>query len=157
MGYEEDREWSDSYIDQVCKICKKALKSKGIKVSNPSDDSFRATDLFTAEGVTIAVRIRKDEYIDKFKDEFTVRVGRPRTGEDQGELKKIKRGFGDYMLYGFIEQKKIVHWTLIDLSKFREYLDSDDYEMPTKISNKDGSSWFSPFKIKEEWVVDRSW
>lgn len=157
MGYTEDRLWADSFNRQVMKICKKSLKSKGIKASNPSDDSFRATDLYTTEGITIAVRIRKDGFIDKYADEFTVRVGRPKTGEDQGELRKIKRGFGDYMLYGFTKDKKVVHWTLIDLQKFREYLDSDEYEVPVKIPNKDDSSWFSPFKIQEEWIVDKSW
>ena len=156
MGYSEDREWADSFNKQVMKICKKSLRSKGIKVSSLSDDTYRAQDLYTVEGVTIAVRVRDSSYM-KYKDEFTVRVGRPKSGEDQGELKKIKRGFGNYYLYGFTENKKVVHWTLINLEKFREYLDSDEYEVPVKITNKDDSSWFSPFKIQEEWIVDKSW
>jgi len=107
------------------------------------------------EAVRIGVRIRQQEYLDKYGDEFTIRSGRP-SGR-KTELTKIVEGWGDYFFYGFgnYETRELVRWTIGNLNVFRLYFNRylashNKGEYPGKAKNNtDGSSSFMAFNIND--------
>ena len=121
MGlYAEDRAWSDRLIDEVRTIVGPHL----LKPTPFEMDCKQAADLyvFTAKNMTIAARVRRHGYADRYPYEFTVRSER-----DSGavtELSKILDGWGDWFFYGHADAAatRIPRWWLIDLDVFRTAL-----------------------------------
>jgi hypothetical protein len=115
--YRQDRQWGDSYTDQVVGILRLLLRHLVVLSVAPSEeDNKRATD-FTVKlvGGSIAVRLRRAEC--RFRD-LTIRARR-----DNGvktELAKIKEGYASRYFYGWVDDKhNISEWMLVDLDKVR--------------------------------------
>jgi hypothetical protein len=118
MNYDEDREWSDRYITAVGEIVGPYLL-----VPAPVErDRKEATDLIVikARDMTIAARVRRSGYAEKYPRQFTLRCGRP--SGTKTELSKIVDGWADWMFYGHASSRNdgsISDWMLIDLTALR--------------------------------------
>lgn len=118
--YTKDREWSDQFIPHIKQIVGPFL----LEVSSFEVDTKQAADLIVlqAASVTIACRVRRRGYADKYPNQFTLRYRR-----DNGaatEYQKICNGFGTWMFYGHAGEKHGVvdSWMLINLNHFRAQL-----------------------------------
>lgn len=151
MSYERDRKWSDAFMPEI-----KAILGMHIIGEAPyEEDAHRNTDLIVLkmEAIRIAVRMRTYKNFVKYPNDFTIRVSRGSGNET--ELKKIIRGFGNLMFYGFEhrDRLRVGRWTLIDLEVFRVTL----FETLTRTkewpgfprTNPDGSSDFRVFRFAE--------
>lgn len=123
MSYQEDRVWSDRFIPCIKRLVGPHL----LEPSSFEVDTKQAADLvvLTAKNMTIACRVRRHGYADKYRYEFTVRSAR-----DSGartELEKLTDGWGDWMFYGHAAQSSpiVERWWLIDLSAWRAALIRD--------------------------------
>lgn len=151
MSYERDRKWADSFMSEI-----KAILGMHIIGEAPfEEDAHRNTDLIVLkmEAIRVAVRMRTYQNYEKYPDDFTVRVSRGSGNET--ELRKIMKGFGNLMFYGFedSDQRHVGRWTLIDLDVFRGSV-WDSYLRTKKIpgfekKNTDGSSDFRVFRLAE--------
>lgn len=138
MSYARDRIWSDQFIPHMRQIIGPHL----LTPSSMEVDTQQAADLvvFKARDVTIACRVRRHGYADKYPNEFTIRSAR-----DSGartELEKLTDGWGDWMFYGHAAQSgpTVERWMLIDLSAWRAALIRHrDQIVFHKRSNGDGT------------------
>jgi hypothetical protein len=135
----------------------------------PEEEDMRHnTDLIVLklEAVRVACRVRRNQYLNAYGDEFTVRARRP---SGDSEMAKVLAGWGDYMIYGFAPPDdcgpRMAQWFLGDLSVFRlwfhrETVTSDANQLPGfGKDNTDGSSSFRAFRLDElpaEFVIARS-
>ena len=96
MSYSADRRWSDAFIPAIKQIVGPLL----LEESSFEVDTQQAADLvvMNARDTTIACRVRRGGYADRYGYEFTIRAKRD-TGA-KTELEKIIDGFGDWMFYG---------------------------------------------------------
>ena len=161
IGWLRDKEETDPYMPAVKRICGQYL----LQDSDAENDQKRATDIMTP-AMRIAVRIRGQDYIAGFGDQFTVRASRP--SGNMSEMSKIMSGWGDAMLYGFKGQNlELSQWTLIDLYAFRLevalHMRWHNGEIPSvedRIPNADKSSEFLAFKFSsftDSLVIASSW
>ena len=119
-GYAKDRAWSDRFIPEI-----KGIVGPRLLCETPDEiDKTQAADLmvFTARNVTIAARVRRPGFLERYRYEFTIRARR-----DSGattELAKIVDGWGDWMLYAHAApcETRLAWWWLIDLNAFRAAL-----------------------------------
>jgi hypothetical protein len=148
----QDKRWADQFLPQMKRICGEHL----IGEAPAMEDAQHNTDLIvlTLAPVRIACRVRKASYVARYRNEFTIRAGRP--SGTKTELTKIVEGWGDYLLYGFGDDAThlMSHWTLISLVAFRRYLmlhlAQHAGEMPgVKYGNHDGSSHFRVFNLMD--------
>jgi len=151
-NYIENRAWSDLFITQI----KRELGEIFINVSSEYKDTQEATDLIImgVGDLCFACRVRRFDYFEKYKDQFTIRLKLPKY--NKSEMDKIKEGFGDYYFYGFSNEKNngsgFIQYIIFDLKIFRQYLGylkrSSRKECWGKKSNKDNSPDFIWFKIE---------
>lgn len=151
MSYERDRKWSDGFMPEI-----KAILGMHIIGEAPyEEDAHRNTDLIVLkmEAIRIAVRMRTYKNFEKYPNDFTIRVGRDSGNET--EMRKIMKGFGNLMFYGFEDQDglRVGHWTIIDLDVFRgtvwdRYLRTKELPGFEK-RNTDRSSDFRVFRFAE--------
>ena len=124
-SYASDRAWSDIMLNEIRQIVGPHL----LRPTSFEMDCEQAADLFvfTARDMTIAARVRRPGYADRYPYEFTVRSGR-----DSGattELAKIVDGWGDWFFYGHAnDNDAIVRWWLVDLKAFRSRNNSSQNE-----------------------------
>lgn len=151
MTWQRDKAWADRFMPEI-----KAILGMHIIGEAPyEEDAHRNTDLIVLkmEAVRIAVRMRTYKYFVQYPDDFTIRVNRGSGMET--ELKKIMKGFGNLMFYGFEHEDRqhVGRWTLIDLDVFRgEVWDKQlrTKEFPgTEQRNFDRSSAFRAFNLNE--------
>jgi len=148
MGYETDRSWSDQYIP----VLKRLIGPYLLETSSLEVDRKQAADLvvFKAKDVTVACRVRRHGYADRYPFEFTVRSHR-----DSGastELEKLIAGWGDWMFYGHATQAgiDISRWWLLDLAAWRAGLIRKEDRAKircTEQSNGDGTH-FVAFDVR---------
>lgn len=121
VSYLHDREWSDRYIPAI-----KAIVGQYLLVESPLEvDRKQAADLMVlnARNLTIACRVRREGYADRYPYEFTIR-SRTVSGVTT-ELQKITNGWGDWMFYGHAAPEpgiKINRWFLINLNSWRAHM-----------------------------------
>jgi hypothetical protein len=119
-GYQHDRIYADQYIPEIQRLVRLALiKRASIEPAPFHLDVKEATDLIvmrTGE-LRIAARIRRPEYLARYRLQFTIRSARLLGNET--ELSKIEKGFADWMFYGFGGEGKLVQWVILDLDVFR--------------------------------------
>lgn len=143
MGYREDREWADNYLDQVANILRRnAAHLMDVQIAPDDVDRETATDMvLRLSGGDVAVRLRRADC--RYRD-LTIRSHRE-TGY-RTELSKIEEGFGDWYLYGWLnKQDKVAEWILVDLDRLRKrklWLGRHD------IPNGDGT-WFIAISSQE--------
>lgn len=97
-----------------------------IEKASDTEDSEHATDIMIDGSIRIAVRTRKEigtnghNYLKDYGYQFTIRCKTEHN--HMTELDKIMNGYGDYILYCFVDTKgKILKWTLGNLAAFRIY------------------------------------
>lgn len=150
--YKQDREWADTYEDQVLRILTQLMPHLVmLYVASDEKDKKEATDFeVKMKGGSIAVRLR-DMKECRWRD-LTIRsrrIGKVQTGKDvKTELAKIKEGYGFRYFYGWVDENGIIaEWILVDLDKVRSsgLLDKQRQEIP----NTDRTTWFIAIKIWE--------
>lgn len=161
MGWQDDKRWADRFLPEIKRILGEYL----ICEAPLEEDAEHNTDLIVLklDAVRIACRIRRNEYLEKYGNEFTIRSDRPNGNET--EMAKIIRGWGDYFFYGMSNdaQEGLAVWLLGDLNVFRlwlmRYLVKNKGVLPGhEQPNWDGSSKFRAFLIDSlphEFVVAR--
>lgn len=152
-GWQADKRWSDRFIPEI----KSILGVHLIGEPPVEEDAERNTDLMVMkmDAVRIGCRVRKYQYLARYADEFTIRVGRPSGAKT--ELRKIIEGWGDYFFYGFSDEDefRLSAWLLADLKVFRSWFATELAKMPPgqmpgiSKNNFDGSSNFASFQISE--------
>ena len=107
-----------------------------------------------ASAKTVACRVRRYEYLERYGEEFTVRSRRDSGA--QTELSKIIAGWGDYLVYAFADadERALVCWHVVNLNGFRLWFNrymAHNYGVPpgTEQPNRDGSSRFRAFRLAE--------
>lgn len=146
--WQEDKRWSDRYLTEI----KSILGCHLIGEPPIEEDQEHNTDLIVLkmDPVRIGVRIRREEYYNKYPCEFTIRAGRP--NGHKTELTKIVEGWGDYFFYGFGGEVSLLKWTLCDLKVFRLWFNRQLYtgiKPGIAKDNHDNSSNFLAFKFTE--------
>lgn len=149
MGYREDRKWSDVYIPEIKRIVGPYL----LQPSSFEIDTREAADLILMKvrGLTIACRVRRPGYSDRYIDEFTIRSSRD--NGTQTELDKILEGFGDWLFYGHARDglpPSFARWMIIDLAHWRYHMVKNQVVIKERggmgeKSNGDGTnfSWYN--------------
>ena len=146
-GYQSDRAWSEPFIPEMRRLIGPHL----LVPSSLEEDRLQATDLVILRGrdMTIACRIRRPGYAERFPDQFTIRSRR-----DNGtvtELDKIIDGWGDWLFYGHATGQgvQIAPWWVLNLDAFRSQLIRSKSRTAIRwddIPNGDGT-WLRWFQI----------
>jgi len=136
MSYESDRRWSDAFIPAIKRIVGPML----LEESSFEVDTKQAADLvvLNARDKTIAARIRRPGYADRYGYEFTIRSMRDSGAKT--ELEKLVDGFGDWMFYGHAHEngRDLTRWMVINLPAWRAALIRKQV-IAKKKSNVDGT------------------
>jgi len=152
QGWKNDKRWSDRFLPEIKQILGLHL------IGEPpiEEDQERNTDLIVLkmDAVRIGCRMRRNEYLKKYPNDFTMRAGRPSGAKT--ELTKIIEGWGDYFFYGFANEDDslIAHWILGDLKVFRRWFVFEICKRKGSIpgvkkENGDNSSVFMVFSIND--------
>lgn len=147
LGYEEDRNFTDRFEPLIRRICGEHL----IVPATEAQDAKEATDLLCLDlsSVRIGCRVRTNQYWPTYKNEFTIRSGRP-SGTDT-EMDKVLAGWGDYIFYGFSNQENdgsgFVQWFIGDFHVLRRELARKGLDGNSRIRffqkhNSDGTSFY---------------
>ena len=139
--WQKDKRWSDHFLPEIKSILGLHL------IGEPpiEEDQERNT----------ACRVRRNHYLLRYGDEFTIRSNRP--SGTKTELTKIIEGWGNYFFYAFADENesRLQKWLLGDLSAFRlwymrQLINSHLGNYPgTKRNNQDNSSDFCAFKYTD--------
>lgn len=154
MGtYEEDRGWADKFIPHQMEIAAKAIR---VEVAPIEEDRRRNTDLVLrtvvplntpAEG-RISARVRRHNYLSRYRDEFTIRLDRPSGIET--EMPKMLNGWGDFFIYGFEESQgsdRMYPWLIGNMEMLRDYVKRGGYSVIK--DNRDRSSRLRSFHLAD--------
>jgi len=150
--WKNDKKWSDKFLPEIKQILGLYL------IGEPpfEEDQERNTDLIVLkmEAVRIGCRIRRNDYLERYGNEFTIRAGRP--SGIKTEITKIIEGWGDYFFYGFSDkaENSLERWLLGDLNVFRLWFNRQLFKkkgiMPgVSKDNTDNSSNFLSFEVDE--------
>lgn len=142
MGYQTDKDWSDSKIEAVKTIVGPHL----LRTSTFFEDTKQAADLLVlrAGGITVACRSRRSRYAGQFPDQFTIRTFRPSGAKT--EYQKILEGWGDWFFYGHDGDSNAGFdpWWLIDLNCFRCQVKTGKVTpREEKLNPRDGTKFFA--------------
>jgi hypothetical protein len=114
-------------------------------------DTKFATDflVFNVNPFKVACRLRTYNYYlnPKYKQQFTIRC-KLHSGNET-ELDKIRKGFADYIFYGFVDanEEKIIKYFIGDLNVFR---DNEGGMKKEVYPNKDKNpSWLAAYYISQ--------
>lgn len=147
----EEKAWSDRFLPEIKMILGRELMTEAPAI----EDMTRATDLIVLrfESVRIACRVRRNKYLAKYRNEFTLRS--KVRGKNDTEITKILSGWGDFMFYGFADETEteLAAWTLGDLNAFRIWFNrqlvANKGELPCfNKGNSDGTG-FMVFKANK--------
>lgn len=115
--YQHDRDYADSYTNQVLDILKYLVRHLVVlEVAPAEEDNKRATD-FTVKmvGGAVAVRLRRPKYAHR---DLTIRARRDSGAKT--ELTKIREGHASRYFYGWLDASGIIaEWILVDLDRTR--------------------------------------
>lgn len=140
MSYAIDRRWSDAFIPAIKQVVGPLL----LEESSFEVDTQQAADLvvMNARDKTIACRVRRAGYADRYGYEFTIRSARDNGAKT--ELEKIIDGFGDWMFYGHANQDgiNVSRWMVISLPALRAAIIRKQ-TTPLKQSNGDGTHFIA--------------
>ena len=117
--YSADRDW-EARVTPMLIQCVADLFGGQIRPANAVDDMLYGTDfLWYRKGKThrLATRVRRHWHL-KYKDDFTIREGRPWSGHST-ELEKIRKtDWADLYAYAFSDGEKILYWSLFKMIHF---------------------------------------
>jgi hypothetical protein len=150
--FEEDFEFQQPFRGHFSEIAKEAMR---VEVAPAEDDWKRNTDFMMStviplrnRVIRISARVRRHQYLARYRDEFTVRLDRPSGVET--EMPKIKAGWGDFTIYGFESMHgsdRLYPWFIGNIAILRDYIARDGYYKPQR--NKDGSSRLAAFHLAD--------
>lgn len=144
--FEIDKKWADKFNKQVKSIVGPLL----LEEADFKTDAERVGDfsLVSRAGTTIACRIRKYSYLNRYKNEFTIRSHRDSGAKT--EMAKIVDGYGTWFFYGFCDEKEenILCARILDFIAFRGRLIRRERDLWTTRDNGDGTRFLS-FKIED--------
>ena len=147
--WKDSKRWSDRFLPEI----KRILGEQFIGEPPYEEDAERNTDLIVLklEPLRFGCRVRRNQYADRYGDEFTVRAGLPSGAKT--EITKIIEGWGDYLFYGFCdsEERMLARWSIIDFKAFRAWYSRQLYigkHPGMERSNADGTSFIS-FSLNE--------
>jgi hypothetical protein len=151
VGFDSDFDWQRGLIPEMKRVCANYL----IGEAPAEEDQQHNTDLIVLklDPVRVACRLRRNSYLERWPDEFTIRAGRPSGALT--ELQKILSGWGDYIFYGFAsaDETRLAAWMLGDLKMFRLWHSQQLLAIgkPPGVGqrNGDGSSTFRAYRIGE--------
>ena len=154
MSYKQDRDFSDGHLDFVRRIL-----GRYFLVNAPFRlDTQQATDLvtITAGNIKTAVRIRRNNYLDRYKYDFTLRSYRSGNSDIMNtEYQKILSGYADYLFYGHSRglSSPPDPWYLISLDHFRQHVKGPHGQGIRRGENhafeRNGSkTWFHWFDVR---------
>lgn len=152
-GYEKDRKWSDKYIPLMSQIIGPHL----LRPAPFEMDAKQATDLviLKARDMTIACRVRRPGYLEKYGWQFTMRS--KRTNGTETEASKITNGWGDWMFYAHAAEGDVLafsRWMLLDLAAWRAHMLRDGWRKIPQIKwgqdlpNGDRETCFNWFDVR---------
>jgi len=142
--YETDFAWQAKYLPAIRTLLGPyLLREAPLKI-----DQTEATDLMVlgARDMRIACRLRQAEYAARYPFEFTVRSNRESGAET--ECRKVMRGFGDWMFYGWVtsgDELALQRWMILDLDAFRAHhiLNPSIAKTRKEQDNRDGTQFFA--------------
>lgn len=144
MSYSTDRRWSDAFIPAIKQIVGPLL----LEESSFEVDTQQAADLvvMNARDKTIACRVRRPGFADRYGYEFTIRAKRDSGAKT--ELEKIIDGFGDWMFYGHADPDgmNVCRWMVVSLPALRAAIIRRQ-AVAIKQSNGDGTH-FVAFDVR---------
>lgn len=150
--FEEDFEWQKRFRGHFSEIAREAVRAD---VAPDEEDWKRNTDFILStviplpnRDIRVSARVRRHEYMRRFKDEFTVRLSRPSGAET--EMPKIRAGWGDFTIYGFESEPgsdRLHPWFIGNVNLLRSYIGEGGYYKPHK--NKDNSSTLGAFHLAD--------
>lgn len=124
--YKSQRNWSDRFIPNMKKIIGPQL----LQITSFEQDTKQASDLIVFDvkrnndkPIQIACRVRTYEQYKNYPGQFTIRFKLPSGVETEWD--KIMNGWADWFFYGAQKDHdslEIYPWYLIDLNKFRNYI-----------------------------------
>lgn len=145
----EDMEFSARFIPEIQLILGRTLLTFEV---DETEDLEYGTDLLgtfrhTSNKLRIACRVRRAKYLRY--DDFTVRYDRP--SGIKCEYEKIMDGYGDFMVYGFGDELKLLFWSVLNLEVFRKQIEQGYVSITDKRIklNHDRSSRFAIFRYDE--------
>lgn len=116
----------------INQLCERAIKIRdldntefgGFKVSDFEADLRHNSDLnfaYAAGNIQVGVRIRDNQYIQRYGNQFTIRSRAQYGGRT--EIHKILDGFGKFFFYGFANPQgtQLCRWFVGDFNVFRQY------------------------------------
>lgn len=119
-NYENNIRLENKFAEQIKMILGRLFIGKDV-----GKDKTEATDFLVLRinPFTVACRLRTYSYYlnPKFRNQFTIRC--QLASGNKTELDKIRKGFGDYMFYGFVDEQesKIIKYWILNLDVFRDY------------------------------------
>ncbi len=158
MSYQSDRTWTDQFTPAVMQKVGPWL----LDVASLEVDQKQATDLVLKnDQMSIAVRIRRHGYAERFPGEITVRASRDSGAKT--ELAKILAGHANRVFYGHQlspDSIELGDWTFGDLDVFRAcHLDGEPKPELNirwgKKSNWDGThfNWYDVSTLPPEFLI----
>jgi hypothetical protein len=140
---EQQFTWSNKFMPLVKQLVGHSIGPRLLTVSSFEEDTKQATDLKVLKNgeTSIAVRIRKHQYLQRYGTQFTIRsLGR---GGAWTEFDKVVvEGWGDFIFYGFSNEAEddLAAWFIGDLGVFRSHCWSGKH-IPSfsEMTNKDGT------------------
>lgn len=151
-SYEEDFRWQERFGAHYSEIARQAIR---VDVAPDVEDWKRNTDFiltatFPSKGrdIRVSARARRRKYLGRYPGQFTVRLDRPSGVET--EMPKLRKGWGDLMVYGFeseVDSNRLNPWWVINLEMLRDYIARGGYFRSQP--NHDGSSSFAVFWLED--------
>lgn len=151
-SYDEDFAWQERFGAHYSDIARQAIR---VDVAPNVEDWKRNTDFiltatFASRGrdIRVSARARRRKYLGRYPGQFTVRLDRPSGAET--EMPKLRKGWGDLMIYGFeseVDSDRLGPWWVINLEMLRDYLACGGYYRSQ--DNRDGSSSFAVFWLED--------
>jgi len=149
--YKIQRGLSDQFDKKIIDLLSKIFNTSDVEISTSLQDQTQNTDFIVNNSINISSRQRLYKYFEMFPGDFTIRK--------ETEYPKILKGYGDYLLYYFLDrdQEHIIKWSLIDLNIFRQY---ESVVPRLEIKNEDNADYkllaFYIRNFPKELIVD-SW
>lgn len=118
-NYHQDKSWESLANPLLIRELEETFGGT-IEQATLDDDQHHGTDYFWRRKEfehRLAMRIRRAAFL-KYKNDFTLREARP-IGGNTTEIDKIAGDdWADLFVYGFSDGKKIIHWSLFNMSYF---------------------------------------
>jgi hypothetical protein len=142
-NFEINFKWQKQYMEAMIKIMRLYIAQMvKFRYATMSEDMRQATDMvITVKDAAIAIRLRRESC--RYRD-FTIRAT-SRGGYDT-ELEKLRKGWGDWYFYGWVNGDELPQYLLVNIHALRE---SGLLDMQRNITNNGDGTGFVAISIGE--------